>query len=153
MAVGRHKITGNIYRFEIYANTSAPSDTIRAIFNIADKRIIKGYQIDFISIEKATINKDQNKFIDDFKQEMNNRNKYYSVYEYEPKTKKEDRIKFNLEKMFDNGKIYFMKGNDINESKRMEEQLTLFPNTKHDDIIDCLSQSVEVFDKRGTYQL
>lgn len=148
MAIGRHKITGDIYRFEIYAGTSAPSDTFRAIFNMADRWEIKWYKIWFISIEKVAINKDQTKFIQDFRQEMQLRNKYYTIYEYEPKGKKEDRIKFILERMFDNGKIYFMKWNDIYESKKMEEQLTLFPHSKHDDIIDCLAQSVIVFDER-----
>lgn len=150
MALGKHKITWDIYRFEIYANTSAPSDTHRAIFNMIDRWEIKWYKVDFVSIEKVNINKEQTKFINDFREEMQNRNRYYTVYEYVPSGKKEDRIKFILERMFDNGKILFMRGNDITEAKNMEEQLTLFPYTKHDDIIDTLAQWVQVFEERGT---
>lgn len=146
----RHMIRNELYIFDIYANTSAPSKTIDSMFNLAEKWELSWYPINFISCETVTINKDQSQFLITLKQEMNIRNKYYSIYEFKPQGKKEDRIKFQLEPLISNAKCFFIKWQgDYSAFRKLEEQLTLFPNAKHDDIIDCIAQSKQVFTERG----
>ena len=103
-----------------------------------------------MSTEIVSINKDQTQFRKTIQEEMQNRNKYYTIYEFQPKGKKEDRIKFQLEPLISNHKCSFIKGDgDYNAFKKLEEQLTLFPSSKKDDVIDCLAQARQVFNERG----
>lgn len=107
------------------------------------------YDVDFVSIENVSINKDQMQFKETFKQEMSRRNQYYVLYEFSPKGKKEDRIKFQLEPLIANQKCFFVKWHwDFWAFKKLEEQLTLFPSSKKDDVMDTLAQARQVFLER-----
>jgi len=145
-----HLTRNELYVFDIYADTSAPSKTIDSAFNLADRWKMMWFDIEFFSVENVSINKDQMKFKETLKQEMSNRNQYYSLYEFNPKGKKKDRIKFQLEPMISLHKCFFIRWHgDFSSFKRLEEQLTLFPATKKDDIIDTLAQAKQVFSERG----
>lgn len=149
----KNKINNDIYILDIYSETSAPSKTYSAIFNMADKWAYWwwGMNIDFISIETVNLSSNQTEFLKWFKEEMRVRNKFYNVYEYNPTGygKKEDRIKFHLEPRFSTWTIFFRKDDpSIYQWKKLEEQLLLFPHWNHDDIIDALSQCVSVFQSK-----
>lgn len=145
-----HLVRNEMYLFDIYADTSAPSRTIDAVFNFADRWRIMWYDIEFVSVESVSINRDQSQFKQTLKNEMSIRNQYYTIYEFEPKWKKEDRIKFQLEPLIANWKCYFVKWHwDYNAFRKLEDQLTLFPSAKKDDVIDCLAQARQVFNERG----
>lgn len=149
MVVWLNQYTSDMYLFDIYCATSAPSATIWAMFNMIDKREIRWFKIEFISVEQVKINKDQTKFRKDITDEMSNRNKFYKLYDFCPRVKKQDRIKFWLEPRFNLWKVWFIQGEgDYTALKKMEDQLTMFPKNTHDDIIDCLAQSVQVFAER-----
>jgi hypothetical protein len=113
-----------------------------------DSMIMDWYKIEFINIEKVNINKEQTKFITDFKIFLKEKNRYITVNEYEPKWKKEDRIKFNLEPKVSLNAIYLRKDMaDKSFIRRLEDQLYQFPNSKKDDIMDCLTQWVDTLEK------
>ena len=55
--------------------------------------------------------------------------------------KKEDRIKFILEPKVSLHAIYIRKDMaDKSFTRKIEDQMYEFPNGKHDDVIDCLTQ-------------
>lgn len=151
MAVWKHRITGNYYKLDWYADTSAPSRTFIAILSMYDRLEMDWYKPWFVSIESVSLSKDQAKFIEDFKVFLKEKDRYMVIHTFEPKWmgKKEDRIKFILEPKTSLNAIYLRKDMpDKSFVRRLEEQLVDFPNGKHDDIIDCLAQAIYVLDTR-----
>ncbi len=147
--IGKHKLTWNYYQLDWYAWTSAPSQTFQAILSMYDSITMEWFKIDFIWIEKVNINKEQTKFITDFKIFLKEKWRYITVTEYEPRWKKEDRIKFNLEPKVSLNAIYLRKDMaDKSFIRRLEDQLYQFPNSKKDDIMDCLTQWVDILEKK-----
>ena len=145
--IWKHKISWNYYQLDWYAWTSAPSDTFKAILSMYDNLTLEWFKIDTIWIEKVNINKSQTKFIEDFKIFLKEKWRYIVVSEYEPKGKKEDRIKFNLEPKVSLNAIYLKKDMaDKSFIRRLEDQLYQFPNSKKDDIMDCLTQWVDILE-------
>lgn len=145
--IWKHKLTWNYYQLDWYADTSAPSQTFLAILSMYDRLTIDWYKIEAIWIEKVNINKEQTKFITDFKIFLKEKWRYITVTEYEPKGKKEDRIKFNLEPKVSLNAIYLRKDMvDKSFVRRLEDQFYQFPNSKKDDILDDLNQWVDILD-------
>ena len=73
-----------------------------------------------------------------FREEMKIRNKYYYIDEVKAKRiNKEARIKNRLSPLFENGVIWMKRG-----MRELETELTTFPYSKHDDLIDALSWQV-----------
>jgi phage terminase large subunit-like protein len=150
MAWGKHKISGNYYLLDGYADTSAPSHTFQAILSMYDRVTADGYKMDFISIESVSISKDQTKFVTDFKSFLKERNRYLTVNEWKPEGKKEERIKFVLEPKASLNAISLRKDMaDASFVRKFENQIVDFPHGKHDDVIDCAAQAVDVLDKKG----
>jgi phage terminase large subunit-like protein len=99
-------------------------------------------------VESVSINNKQTQFIADLREELIRHQINVPVYLYEPRIKKEDRIKFNLEAIMSQQGIKFNRNMpDKNFIAKMERQFLEFPNADHDDIIDVVSQAVEVFRK------
>lgn len=145
----REKNQNALYIFDIYADTSAPSRTIDSCFNLIDRWEMMGFRVEFISLEKSTINRDQSQFKVTLQTEMSLRNKYYTIYDYQPREKKEDRIRFYLEPIVSNKKLYMIKWHgDYSAFHKLEEQMTMFPSNNHDDIIDAVNQAWMVFKNR-----
>lgn len=150
-AVGKHKISGNYYQLDGYADTSAPSKTFHAILAMYDRVTMDWYKINTINIESVNLSRDQTKFILDFRTFLKGKGRYITVNEYKPQGigKKEDRIKFVLEPKFSLNAIYIRKDMpDKNFTRKIEDQLYDFPNGKHDDVIDCLAQAIHSLDIR-----
>lgn len=145
--IGKHKLTWNYYQLDWYASTSAPSQTFQAILSMYDSITMDWYKIEFIGIESVNLSKEQTKFIADFKTFLKEKGRYITVNEYNPKWKKEDRIKFVLEPKTSLNAIYLRKDMaDKSFIRRLEDQLYQFPNSKKDDIIDDLCQWVDILD-------
>jgi hypothetical protein len=145
--IWKHKLTGNYYQLDWYAWTSAPSQTFQVILSMYDSMTMDWYKIEFIWVEKVNINKQQTKFIEDLKVFLKAKWRYITVTEYDPKGKKEDRIKFNLEPKVSLNAIYLRKDMaDKSFIRRLEDQLYQFPNSKKDDIMDCLTQWVDILE-------
>lgn len=150
----KHKISGNYYQLDWYADTSAPSHTFRAILSMYDRLEIDWYKIDSIYIEDVKLNKDQSKFIEDFKKFLKENDRYIIVNWDKPKGRKEDRIKFILEPKTSTNAVFLRKDMaDKSFIKRLERQLYEFPNAKHDDIIDCLAWWLNMLDTRWTHEI
>ena len=140
--MAKHRISQQYYLLEWYADTSAPSHTFKAILSMFDKLTAEWLRPRFISLESVTINKQQTKFITDFKEYLliNGRSDIL-INLYEPKTKKEDRIKFGLEPLTSlNGLHINTNMQDNTLVKRLEDQIQDFPFSKKDDILDCVEQ-------------
>ena len=66
---------------------------------------------------------------------------------------KNDRIRFFLEPVYANKSLTIVKsGGDMQVLRKMEDQLTTFPNGDHDDIIDCQAQFVDVARKKAMHE-
>ena len=153
ISMWKHKISNNLYLLDWYADTSAPSRTFKAILVMYDRIISDWFKIEYISIEKASLNKEQTKFIDDFKAFLLENNRNILINYYEPKIKKEDRIKFWLEPLIALNWLHLRK--DLPDSsfvKKIERQLFEFPNGKHDDVIDDIEQARFVLDLKWQIQ-
>ena len=140
IAMWIHKLTKDLYIFDVFADTQAPSIARNMVFNMAMRWEMKWFNKPWISDEVVHINKDQTKFKMDLLEEMKTRNQYYVMYDYSPKTDKMSRIKFVLEPLRTMNKIYINENLPAEVKKRLLEQFYKFPNLKKDDIIDCIAQ-------------
>jgi predicted phage terminase large subunit-like protein len=111
------------------------------------------FQPRFISVENVTINKNQTQFIKELKEKLIEHQINTPVYLYEPRTNKLARIKDNLEPIMSMQWIKFSKNiSDKNIIPKLERQLLEYPNSDHDDIMDTLSQAIEVFRKKWIWE-
>lgn len=144
-----HKMTKKYYLIDWYADTSAPSKTIKACITMYNNMVANGFTPEFISVENVTINKRQTQFISDLKEALIEAQINCPIFLYEPRTNKNARIKDNLEAIMSQQGIKFNR--NIVDKKfinKAESQFLEYPNGDHDDIIDCISQMVEVFRKK-----
>jgi len=147
--LGEHKISKEVYQLDTYADTSSPSRTMQWLLSMYNRARMGGYNIEFISVEEAKINKDQTQFIEDLRVFCLQNQIDIPVLTYKPRMKKEDRIKFFLEPIMSQRGIKFRRDfPDKSLLLRLEWQLINFPNDKNDDIIDCLAQWIAVFKDR-----
>ena len=73
-----------------------------------------------------------------FREEMAKQDRHYIIEAVKAKQiAKEARIKNRLSPLFENGVIWLKKG-----MRELEEELTTFPYSKHDDLIDALSWQI-----------
>lgn len=97
-----------------------------------------------------TINKDQTAFYEEIKHQMSLRNEFYSLYKRKPVGKKDDRIKFSLEPIIANHKLFMLEDQiPMDQMAKLLKQLQEFPENDKKDLIDVLSQSQIVFRERG----
>lgn len=154
LGIWEHIITKKYYLIDWYANTSAPSKTIQAVIVMYNNMRADWYEPKFISVEDVSINKSQTQFIKDLKDELIRHQIMIPVYLYQPKQKKEDRIKFNLEWVMSQQGIKFNRNiSDGTFVPKIEKQFLEYPNGDHDDIIDTISQAIEVFRKKTEVKL
>ena len=64
-----------------------------------------------------------------------------ALIQYKPKGKKEDRIKYHLQPLFDNNQVVFMQW--MHNCIELQDELEFFPSI-HDDIIDAMAMVVEL---------
>ncbi len=148
--LGMHNISRNFYQIDWYAETSAPSKTFHAILSMHDRMQADGYKINCIVVEDVSINREQSKFIEDLRTFLKENNRNIIINTYKPKMKKEDRVKFILEPKVSLHSIHLRKDMaDKSFTRKIEDQLYEFPNWKHDDVIDCLSQWVDYLANKG----
>lgn len=152
--MGKHKITKEVFLFDLYSGTSAPSITIDYLFSMLRKRRNRWFDnIWGISIEYVTLNKDQTDFFDLVEEEMSKRWERYKLMKRYPKWAKLDRIKFSLEPIFSVHKLFFLDDQiPYEQMTKLVEQLQQFPNSNKKDVIDVVSQWVIVFRDWGIAQ-
>lgn len=143
---GEHMISKKCYLIDWYADTSAPSKTIKAVITMFNNMKAKWFEPEFISCESAIISNKQTQFITDLREELIKYEIVAPLYLYEPKLNKEQRIKDNLENIM-SFKWILSNRNMVYSTfiPKMERQFLEFPNGDHDDVIDTVSQMVEVF--------
>lgn len=139
-------ISKKCYLIDWYADTSAPSKTIKAVITMFNNMKAKWFEPEFISCESAIISNKQTQFITDLREELIKYEIVAPLYLYEPKLNKEQRIKDNLENIM-SFKWILSNRNMVYSTfiPKMERQFLEFPNGDHDDVIDTVSQMVEVF--------
>lgn len=150
MVTARHKQTKEIYLIDCLAETLLPSQAYNYIISTLEQW--KSYaNISFLSVEKATISKGQDAFVKGLEEKMKAEGKFYTTLYMNPvgRGQKEDRIKNSLEPMFNRRAIHFRADNKNIHWQKLEEQLLKFPVNTHDDMADCLSQGVIMWDGRG----
>lgn len=147
MMVGQHKLTKDIYVFDIWAETKAPTVSRRQMFFLLKKWIMNGFNKPFVSIEQVDINKDQTAFYKNRCKDMEDLSEFYTTYQYRPKVDKAQRIVDEIEPMWTANKVYFNKNIPQEVLKETMDQIFKFPNVKHDDRIDCLAQAIAQFHK------
>ena len=83
----------------------------------------------FISVESVSINKDQTQFIEDLRKALVENGINCPLHIYEPKQKKEDRIKFTLEAPMSQ-KALKINRNIVDKTfiPKLESQFLDFPN-------------------------
>lgn len=149
LGIGRHRISGEFYLLDWYADTSAPTKTYMATINMIDRLGQEGFpKITAIWIEDVPLNKQQTQFIKWFSDYLASKWRYYITNTHKPKIKKEERIKFTLEPVISMNKMNIrIDMKDESVVKKLESQLRDFPNGRNDDVIDDLSQGVEILSK------
>ena len=109
-----------------------PHDLIKNTYDLLDKYEMAAVNIETVGYQLALLQMFKAAF-----------GKYrpISLIQYKPKGKKEDRIKFHLQPLFDNNQIFIMGW--MKNCQEFMDELSYFP-TVHDDIIDAMSMVVEV---------
>ena len=146
----RHKQTKEIYVIETFGEPLLPSEAWSYILSLAEKW--KDWTLDHITIEEVSLSLSQQDFLRGFESYMREQGKFYTLLPFTPrgKGKKEDRIKFSLEPMFNRHAIYLRNDTKDKYMRQLEEQILKFPaNRNHEfDLIDSLSQSVSMWNER-----
>ncbi len=153
IVTAKDKKTNEIVVLDCFGGTIAPSQSHDLIFSMAEKW--KQWTIEFISIEEVSINEHQQLFLKGFEEKMRTEGKFHTLLPFNPqgKGKKEDRIKFSLEPMFNRHALYFRNDEQNKDWMKLEEQLLKFPVARHDDLSDCLSQGVIMWqDRKEEYE-
>jgi len=149
-AIWHHIISWDFYLLNWYADTSAPSKTYMALVAMIDMLQVEWFNITTITVEDVPLNNLQTQFIIWLKKYLASIWRYYVINTYKPKVKKEDRIKFVLEPVISMNKLVIRKDlPDDTFVKKLLVQLRDFPNSRKDDVLDCVSQWVEVKSKRS----
>lgn len=144
--VGEHMISKRYYLIDWYADTSAPSKTLDAMVVMYNNMVANWFKPQFISVESVTLSKKQTQFIEDLKAKLIEFQINVPIHLYEPRINKHARIKANLEAIMSQKWIKWNRNiSDTSFISKMESQFLEFPNGDHDDIIDTLSQAIEVF--------
>lgn len=131
------------FLFDIDKWKNAPSETIKRIFNMAEKWRMEWYVVREIGIEYVTISKAQMKFWKDAVEYQKKMGYNYRLVQRKPVKQKNERILSNLEPIFTMNQLYIAKwiGTNINNFREFETQLASFPNWKLVDIIDVVAQA------------
>lgn len=148
---GRHKIDNTLYIFDWFYWTKSPSVSFKAIINflITWKQIWQ--TLEFLSVEDVAINVRQTQFIKDLKDELLKAKQGVHFHHYKPRENKEARISLNIEPILSLWGVFVRKDHpDRMFERKLEQQMSDFPHWKHDDIIDCISQAVDVFNLKYT---
>jgi len=141
-----HLISKKYYIIDWYADTSAPSKTIKAVIVMYNKMKMDWFEPQFLSVESVTINKQQTQFIQDLRDALLKHQINVPVYLFEPKEKKENRIKFNLESIMSQKGIKFNRNmSDPKFIPEMEKQFLEFSGWDKDDICDTVAQMAFMF--------
>jgi len=146
--VWEHRASKACYLIDWYADTSAPSKTINRIIVMYNAMKDNWFTPEFISVEDVKINKQQTQFINDLRAKLLEFQITIPLYLFQPRQNKNARIKDNLEPIMSMKWFKFSRNLDKNFLFKSEQQLLEYPNGDHDDIIDTMWQSVEVFRKR-----
>jgi len=76
------------------------------------------------------------------KQEEEKRKRYLPIIELKPYARSKDQRIKGLQPLYANGKVYHSK--ELVYNVYLEDELTRFPNGKHDDLIDALAYSLDL---------
>lgn len=151
--LGEHVQSRQVFVIDWYADTSAPSKTIQAIIVMYNKALHMWFEPKFISVEHVQINRAQVKFLEDLKAALTENMINIPVYPYMSRINKNTRIKDNLEGIMSQKGVKFNRNiSDPTFIPKLERQFLEYPNGNHDDIIDTVSQGVEVFRKQHPKQ-
>lgn len=129
LTVGKDKNSPNIYRIREDAGHYTPTQTVDLIFK---------HQQDYNStvyVEKVAY---QQALRYSVEEEQRRKEHYFSVKDFSPKGKKEDRIR-ELVALYERGVIFHR-----HTDKNYEEELITFPRGKRDDRIDAMSMVKDV---------
>jgi hypothetical protein len=152
MVSARHKETGELYILDAFSEPVLPSEAYSYIISLAGKWKKSGWTMNFLSVEDVSLSASQKEFVSGLEEEMRRQRAFYTVHHFKPvgQGKKEDRIKFQLEPMFNRHAIYFRSDESGNQTwYKLEDQLLKFPASRKDDLADVLAQCVYMWEKRG----
>lgn len=154
MVIARNKKSRELYVIDALAAVMLPSDSYSYIIALVEKWKTAGWKLDFISVEDVSISKSQQEFIKGLELKMKDEGKFYTIVPFRPvgMGKKEDRIKFALEPMFNRHALHFRNDDRAKNPawNKMEEQVLQFPACKKFDVIDVLAQGISTWQERGS---
>ncbi len=122
----------NRYTIEFVREHLTPGEFIKEFFRLHRKYQPKKSTIETVAYQKSLL------FF--LKEEMRKQNYFIGITEMKrSRQSKEDRIELRLAPVFENG-AYFI-GEDM---KEIEDELTMFPRGRTDDLIDCMADVEEL---------
>ena len=125
----------NIFIIEAINNKSTIGEMVNLIFN----KVVQ-YDINLSGTVALETNANQQTYKYIFSEEMNKRNFYFPITELKPSSIKSKAMRIKgLQPYFENGKIYLKK-----DQTDLYHQIVMYPRTKHDDLIDALSNILQV---------
>jgi len=152
IVTARHKETGEIYVLDTFSEQVTPSDSYAYIISLTEKWKSAGWFMEYLSVEDVSISPTQREFVRGLENELRRQRLFYTIFHFKPvgQGKKEDRIKFALEPMFNRHAIHFRNDEQENTTwKKLQEQLLKFPASRHDDLSDVLGQGCFMWNERG----
>jgi len=133
VAVGKDKRTGNIYTLYTFNKHSSPNQLIETLIEL-----YKRYKPRTIIFEEVAFQEVYKKFVLEIASQQG---VHLPIKGIKPKGPKEVRAQ-KLSPLVENGILKFRK-----EHKELVQQLTEFPFSAHDDLVDALVYAVEALEK------
>lgn len=122
----------NRHTIEFERGHFTPGEFIKLFFMLHRKYQPKKSSIETVAYQKSLL------FF--MREEMRKQNYFIGITEMKrSKVSKEDRIELRLAPVFENG-AYFIGEN----MKEIEDELTMFPRAKNDDLLDCMADVEEL---------
>lgn len=119
----------NIYILDMVRNKFTPDQLISELFNV-----YVNWMPGTIGVEDVALTKTLGYML---KREQERRHRFLPIKPISPQMRtKNDRIK-GLEPIYENQKIFHPEGHPL--TPQLEEELTRFPRSTHDDLVDALS--------------
>lgn len=134
VAVGGVDTEGNLYVFDMKYGRWTPSQIVDAIYTLADK-----WQLNAVTVDSNGVGITLPYAI----KEAFGRHRPLVIREWRHGGRaKNERIEFYLQPLWENDKVFFT--NWLAQLQELQDEMTYFPNSPHDDCLDVMSMIAEL---------
>lgn len=125
---------GNIFVLDMVRERMTPNQIISKIFELNNVWNVNQIGVETVAYQKTLAYT--------LKEEMVLQHKFLPIVELRPQERSKDQRIKGLQPSYENGKIFHRRGHKL--TPYLEDELSQFPRSRHDDLVDALSYSLDL---------